>query len=430
MKTWSVRGVTAVLAVVVLVNGVRAADLGFPENCIELAGVSSRGLRSHTFSARDSVLFGLDHPNRKQNPGEATPFIAWDTRTGKWLARLSAPDPRALSWRFSPDGTLLAIPLISNTRPVQLWEVGSKDAQGVPALRLLTTLQQRYRRPTLSDPRAEGHAGFADLAVLAWTPDSKTLLALHETPKNEIQFWSRTDKPSVWDESDRETKWKPWAIVEYEPQLLMDFTVSPDNRSLAVIISSGRREGTGQIYDLDTAKLREEFQVKRPPRKPYEGYSYRLQYSDDSKTLAISDSHYLALWDTAPLAPRVEMEKPDFLDESGHPHRHMAFLRDNRWLLTVKYPTHEDHKRLTGGLLQLQFRNAQSGELRKEVGFPKELGLLDEIETLPDGRVMTRFVFRQKNKDLAMRCFLWHDEDLFRYAAEHGSAPTPKAKAD
>ena len=423
MKTWSVRGVKAVLAVVVLVNGVRAAELGLPENCVELKSVPSLALISHTWSTRDSVLFGIDSPNRQMNPGEAVPFIAWDSRTGKWLARMSAPDPKAAGWKFSPDGTLLAIPIVNNTRPVQLWEVGPKDKQGVPALRLLATLQQRNQRPTLADRKAEGHAGFGDLVVLAWTPDSKTLLALHDTCNTEIQFWSHTDKPSVWDESDRDTKWKPWAILEFEPQLTMNFTVSPDNRSLAVIKSTGRREGSGQIFDLDTAKLREEFQVKRPPRKPYEGYTYRLRYSDDSKTLAISDKRYLALWDTAPLAPRVEMEKPDFLDESDHPHHRMAFLQNDRWLLTVKSAKREDRLHLTGGLIQLQFRDAQSGALHKEVGFPKELGLLNEIEKLPDGRVMTSFASRTKNKNFDVRHVLWHTDDLLQYAVEHGTPP-------
>ena len=44
MKTWSVRELTAVLMVVVLATGLRAADLGFPENCVELANVTPRGL--------------------------------------------------------------------------------------------------------------------------------------------------------------------------------------------------------------------------------------------------------------------------------------------------------------------------------------------------------------------------------------------------
>lgn len=430
MKSWSVRGVTAVLVAVVLANAVRAAELDFPDTCIELASVSPRGLRSHTISTRDSVLFGLDHPNRRLNPGEQVPFIAWDTRTGKWLAKMQSPDPHAIGWKFSPDGTLLAIPIIGSTRPVQLWEVGSKDSQGVPALRLLTTLQQRYRRPTRSDPRSEGHASFADLAFLAWTPDSKTLLAQHETPTTEIQFWSRTDKPSVWDETDRDTKWKPWAIVKYEEDLRLDFTVSPDNRSLAVIHSSRKPLGSGQIFDLDTANLREEFQVQRPPRKPYELYGYRLKYSANSKTLAISDSGYLALWNTTPVKPRVEMEKPAFLGESDHPHDQMAFIQGDRWLLTMKTVSHEDRRRVTGGLIQLQFRDAQSGSLRQEVSFPKELGLLETIETLPDGRVMTSFRFRKKNQDFGVHYFLWSDKDLLRYAAEHGSAPAPARKTN
>ncbi len=430
MRSWSVRGVMAVLAVVVMTNAVRAAELNFPDTCVELANVRPRGFCTHTFSTRDSVLLDFDHPNRRLNPGEQVPFIAWDTRTGKWLAKMQSPNPHAIGWKFSPDGTLLAIPIIGSNRPVQLWEVGSKDSQGVPALRLLTTLQQRYRRPTLSDPRSEGHASFADLAFLEWTPDSKTLLAQHETPNTEIQFWSRTDKPSVWDETDRDIKWKPWAIVKYEEDLSLDFTASPDNRSLVVIHSDRRPLGSVQIFDLDTANLREEFQVQRPPRKPYELYGYRLKYSADSKTLAISDRLYLALWDTAPLKPRVEMEKPAFLGESDHPDGQMAFLQGDRWLLTMKSVSHEDRRRSTGGLIQLQFRNAQTGELHQEVAFPKELGLLTALETLPDGRVMTMFRFRKKNQDFGVRYFLWPEKDLLRYAAEHGSTPPPVQKAN
>lgn len=422
---------TAVLAIVVFSNGVRAADLGFPESCIELAGMSPKGLQSHTFSTRDSVLFDFDWPNRRTLPGEASHFIAWDTKTGKWLTRMPVPELHSMCWEFSPDGTLLAVLIATNTRVVQLWEVGSKDGQGVPSLRLIAKLPQRHPRPILSDLRREGHASFIDVVRLAWTPDGKTLLAQHQFPKPQIQFWSRTDKPSVWDESDRETKWKPWAILEFESQIAFSFTVSPDNRSLAVLGSGGRREGTVQIFDLSTAELREDFQVKRPPKKPHEGdSSYRLKYSADSKTLAITDTQYLALWDTTPLKPRVEMEKPDFLGESDHPHHQMTFLQDPRWLLTRKSVSHEDSRRLTGGLLQLQFRNALTGELRQEVAFPKELGLLDALETVPDGRVMTRFSFRKKNQDFGVRYFLWPVDDLLRYAAEHGSTPPPVQKAN
>lgn len=428
MQTLSVHKLALLLAFVMLAPDLRAADLGFPESCIELMNVPPKGITGHTISMRDSVLFAFDHPNRKHIPGEVSPFIVWDSLTGKWLAKLPAPREHALTWSFSPDGTLLAIGIATNTRVVQLWEVGSKDRQGAPSLRLIAKLPQRHHRPILSDPRREGHAGFADVVGLVWTPDSKTLLARHDTPKQEIQFWSRTDKPGVWDESDRETKWKPWAIVEYEPQTTLHFTVSPDNRSLAVLISheahGERREGFGQIFDLHTAELREEFQVKRPPRSPSRTYDYRLKYSADSKTLAISDHRYLALWDTAPLKPRVEMEKPDFLGESSeHPHYHTAFLQNDRWLLTMKSVSHDDRRRFTGGLSQLQFRDTQSGELRREVGFPKELGLLDTLESLPDGRVMTRFAFLKKNRDFGVRYFLWPHEDLLRYAAEHGSQP-------
>ena len=437
MKTWSVRGVAAVLAVVVLANGVRAEELGFPESCIELASVPRRTLycdgylRSHTMSTRDSVLFSFDYPNRKQNPGEVSPFIAWDTQTGKWLARMPAPNPDAMGWKFSPDGTLLAVPICDNTRVIQLWEVGSKDAHGVPTLRLLTKLHQRYRRPTLPDPRKEGHASFGDTVLLVWTPDSKTLLASLAVPKHEIQFWSRTDKPSVWDESDRETKWKPWAKLEVDTVWAPGFAVSPDNKSLAVISNPGKGPSEGQIVDLATAKLQENFQVKQRANEPdVLTTGDRLRFSPDSKTLAINGDRYLALWDTAPLAQRVEMVNPDFLCNYGDADSRMAFIQDSRWLLTVKVATHEDRLRLTGGLIQLQIRDAQSGELRKEVGFPEELGQLETIETMPDGRLMTRFAFRKKNKDLATRCFLWHDEDLLRYAAEHGSAPPPKQKAN
>ena len=46
MQTWNVRGVTAVLTVIVLATGLRAADLGFPESCVELANMTPRGLAS------------------------------------------------------------------------------------------------------------------------------------------------------------------------------------------------------------------------------------------------------------------------------------------------------------------------------------------------------------------------------------------------
>ena len=64
MKTWSVRGVKAVLAVVVLVNGVRAAELGLPENCVELKSVPSLALISHTWSTRDSAVLRIGQGDR------------------------------------------------------------------------------------------------------------------------------------------------------------------------------------------------------------------------------------------------------------------------------------------------------------------------------------------------------------------------------
>ena len=55
---------------------------------------------------------------------------------------------------------------------------------------------------------------------------------------------------------------------------------------------------------------------------------------------------------------------------------------------------------------------------------------MDALKRLPDGRVMTTFRFRNKKQEYDVRYFLWPDEDLFRYAAKHGSAPSPKPKAD
>lgn len=433
MKTWSVRGGAAVLAVVVFFNGVRAEELGFPESCIELKSVPKRAMISNALSTRDSVLFGLDRPNRKLNPGEQVPFIAWDTQTGKWLAKLQAPDPLVGLWKFSPDGTLLAIPLLTNTRIVQLWEVGPKDKQGVPALRQLTTLRQQYRRPTLSNARAEGHASFGDLVCLAWTPDSKTLLVSLKAPKYEIQFWSYTDKPSIWpDDSDRDSKWRPWAKVEVETEWDPGVAVSPDNQSLAIIANPGKGPINGQIVDLATAKLREKFQIRQREKPSYElTTDFRLQYSSDSKTLAISANQYLALWDTTPLAQRVAMEIPELSSTANNADSVMArlaFIQDNRILLTVKSATPEESRRVKGG--QLQFRDALTAELLKEVSFPEELGSFQTIETLSDGRIMTKFVPSRMSHDSNARVFLWRGEDLLRYATEHASASTPQQKAD
>ena len=59
------------------------------------------------------------------------------------------------------------------------------------------------------------------------------------------------------------------------------------------------------------------------------------------------------------------------------------------------------------------------------MSYPKPLGLLYGIDSLPDGRVRTIFLSRsRKESELTdHREFLWHADDLLRYAAEHGSQP-------
>jgi hypothetical protein len=93
-----------------------------------------------------------------------------------------------------------------------------------------------------------------------------------------------------------------------------------------------------------------------------------------------------------------------------------AFSSDSRWLLTCNIVRSEDVVRRKGGLLQV--RDAQTGDVRHEVSFPEQLGLLFSIRDLPDHRVVVRFWSRK-----GYRHFLWHADDLLRYAVEHGTPP-------
>ena len=307
---WFCRAVV-VLAFCVLRSPVGAEELGFPKGCVELQKVPPETVAFDTLSSRDSVLFRLDPASGKDANNNSRSFMAWDTETGKWLARPPAPNALTHGWQFSPDGKLLAVPIQGDAMIVQLWEVGSKDIKGVPQLRLIAELRPREMR-LKGQPNA---ASPAKSFGVTWTPDSKTLIVGYHTGSNfwnaQILFWSFTNKPSVWSDSpqdDREsTAWKPWARLEFDAPV--QFAVSPDNQTLAVM-EQHRRPAEGQLFDLQTAQPREKFKIDRDP-KTGGTQDYKPQFSPDSKTLAIAGTRHFSLWDTAPPAPRVEMLDPD-----------------------------------------------------------------------------------------------------------------------
>lgn len=322
----------------------------------------------------------------------------------------------AHAWHFSPDGSLLAVPLMGEAKIVQLWEVGSTDHHGVPQFRLITELRPQDKRAP-APPNLP--STFAPYLNVAWTPDSKTLIARynrHGSPlESQILFWSFTDKPSVLSDAkdeDRGAKsWKPWAKLAFDDHV--DFAVSPDNRTLAVI-EHWLRPANGYLFDLETAALREKFDFDRDRnvKDPNlgDGGCYVLQFSPDSKTLLIDGHRYFGLWNTTPPAPRIEMRQPDFKETLGerHPSFHsFAFTTDSRWLLISKVADSKDVLRRQGGLVQV--RDVETGESRREVGFPSQLGLMYSLRELPDHRVLLRFHSRKGH-----RHFLWHTDDLFR----------------
>jgi len=388
-----------------------AEELGFPKGCVELQKVPPEVVAFDTLSSRDTVLFRL-HPSGNEPNSNSRSFIAWDTETGKWLARRPAPNALALGWQFSPDGKLLAVQ-VQDARIVQLWEVGSKDIKGVPQLRLIAELRPREMRP-----KGQPNAALPGTCLVAWTPDSKTLIVSYHTKSNfwnaQILFWSFTNKPSVWSDppqDDREpTAWKPWARLEFDAPV--QFAVSPDNRTLAVM-EQHRRPAAGQLFDLQTAQPREKFKIDRDP-KSGGTQDYKLRFSPDSKTLAIAGTRHFSLWDTAPPAPRVEMLDADVHRIEDFTHN-FDFTSDSRWLLTLNIFRTD---RGLGREAVVQVRDAQTGKVRHEVSFPEQLGLLYAISDLPDHRVLLRFESRK-----GRRHFLWHADDLLRYAVEHGTPP-------
>lgn len=421
--SWVFRAVV-VLAFCVLRSPVSAEELGFPKGCVELQKVPSESetVFYDTYSSRDSVLFRLDLVSGKDTNSNSRSFVAWDTETGKWLARRSAPHALAHEWQFSPDGKLLAVPVFGFARIVQLWEVGAKDQQGVPQLRLLTEL--RTKLTPLKQGQRDPNPPWMPYLQVAWTPDSKTLIARYNyhrnTTESQILFWSFTDKPSVLadpNEDDRGARaWKPWAKLEFEEQV--QIAVSPDNRTLGVT-EHFVRSHNGYFFDLQTAQPREKFDFdrNRDLKDPNVGDAgaYIPQFSPDSKTLAIHGHNYFTLWNTDPPAPRVNMLRRDFSEIMGTSH-YFSFTSDNRWLLTCNIARNEDVTRRKGGLVQV--RDVQTGDVRYEVSFPAQLGLLYRISDLPDHRVVLRFWSRK-----GYRQFLWHTDDLLRYAVEHGTPP-------
>lgn len=420
--------VAIVLAVSLLRSSVGAEELGFPKRCVELQNFPRQGFYpEETFSSKLAVLFHVELASRQAGNGLSQSFLSWDSDTGKWLGRRSIPNARLGHWTISPDGTVMAVPLTGQRRDIQLWEVGSKDRQGVPQLRLIAEL----RRPTKPTPAEAKLGRDADaLLPLAWTPDGKTLIAayLRKWYDFEILFWSFTDKPSVEpddDQDDRGAKrWKPWAKLEIDAHVA--FAVSPDNQTLAV--TEDRLDSIGgEFFDLKTAQPRGKFQIDHPRINAAAAAkiksaveSVRVEnltprFSPDSKTLAIIGDFYFALWDTEPPAPRFEMIAPDFNQILGN-HQTFAFTPDSRWLLTRTIAENNDVLRRQGGFVQV--RDMQTGKVHRESSFPEKLGLLFATDALPDDRILTRFQSRS-----GVRHFLWHADDLLRYAVEHSTPP-------
>ncbi len=415
------------LALFATVSSIRAEELGLPKRCVELEKIPSSGVWSDAISLRDSVQFSLVSQSGKGTSVASQSFVAWDLETGKLLARRPLPDASAFGWMFSPDGKLLAVPVDDHARTVQLWEVGSKDIQGVPQMRLIAKLPQRKVLP--NEPQSFGRPRGTTVNSVVWTLDSKTVLVYWAyypvTSACQILFWSFTDKPSVMSDSKQDesdpTAWKPWAKLEFDTEVAI--TVSPDNQTLAVIQQRRKRQilVEGHFFDPQTAQPREKFTFEPGSKSDAEIlWDYRPTFSPDSKALAITGGYYFALWDTPPLTPRFEMSRPDFLERGS---RQLLFTPDGRWLLTHKAAESKDVRSHKGGLLQV--RDAQSGKVHLEVTFPKQLGLLYGIEGLPDGRVRTIFLARSQKQSQSTdhREFLWHADDLLCYATEHGSQP-------
>lgn len=422
MKTRCLGRGIVVWAFCVLSGSVRAEELGFPKRCVELEKGPAEILFHDLYSSRDSVLLRI---TRMGVNGAERSFVIWDTETGKLLARRPAPGSQAYGWQLSPDGKLLAVPVHGHAKIVQLWEVGSKDGRGVPQLRFLTELRPKDMPPK---GQPEHPSPWPAFVQVAWTPDSKTVIARYNlhlpspfpAPKSKILFWSYTEKPSVFTDSKDEDRgvraWNAWAKLEFEHHV--NIAVSPDNRTLAVM-ESWFNPPNGHLFDLQTAQPRETFPFDRDRAKtaPLSGSagSYWPQFSPDSKTLVISGFRYFGLWDTSPPAPRVEMFDADFHEIWGHGYK-FVFTSDSRWLLTLNM-FRTDRK--LGRDAVVQVRDAQTAKVHHEVGFPKQLGLARALIDLPDDRLVLFFESAQKGH----RQFLWHADDLFRYAVEHGMPP-------
>lgn len=422
MKASCLGWVIVVLLDGVLAGALRAEELDFPKRCVELGKGPEPFLWPDLYSSRESVLFRM---TRMGVDGAERSFVVWDTETGKLLARRPAPGSQTYGWQLSSDGKLLAVPVHGHSKIVQLWEVGSKDGRGIPQLRFLTELRPKDMPPK---GQPEHPSPWPAFVQVAWTPDSKTLIARYNlhlassnaTPTSKILFWSYTDKPSVFTDSPDEDRggrsWKPWAKLEFEQHL--QIAVSPDNLTLAVM-EAWSREPIGHLFDLQTAQLREKFPFDRDRAKtaPLSGsaLAYWPEFSPDSKTLVISGFRYFGLWDTSPPAPRVELPDADFHEQWGHFHK-IAFTSDSRWLLTLNMFRTNRH---LGRDAVVQVRDAQTAKVHHEVGFPKQLGLARALINLPDHRLLLIFESAQKGH----RQFLWYTDDLLRYAVEHGSPP-------
>ncbi|HEY7423541.1 MAG TPA: sigma-70 family RNA polymerase sigma factor [Gemmataceae bacterium] len=210
--------------------------------------------------------------------GQKEAIVLWELASGKEVRRFAQAD--ATGFAFSPDGKTLAA---AGRGGIQLWN--------------LATGTKSTRRPWRS----------GSTALLAYTPDGKTLIAGQH-------FGS---KIGLWDVASGKKRDE----LDAKAGDIFSFVLSPDGATLA----TGSRQGGIPLWDVKTGKLVRKLRAEG--RKECTG----VAFSPDGKILAAiehdpQNQDFLSLWDVA-----TGKELPRFKGDISF--WNVVFSRDGKTLI-------------------------------------------------------------------------------------------------
>ena len=216
--------------------------------------------------------------------GQKKTIFLWDLASGKEFRRLAQADMH--SFAFSPDGKTLAA--AGYDAEIHLWDfVSGKEIT-------------KIRWPLQNEP--------SGLAVLAFTPDGRTLIAGG-------MFGS---KIRLWDVASGKQRHE----FDAKGGDIFSFALSPDG----AILATGNRQGGIPLWDVKIGKMMQKLQAKG--RKECTG----VAFAPDGKTLAAiereDNEDIVSFWD---IASGKELPRPK---NDIHAFWNVVFASDGKTLIT------------------------------------------------------------------------------------------------